>query len=66
MIKYLPQIFFGTLILITWIFSGFFLYPKIKDRISKKDWILLGLLCLAVVGALVYTYVQTNGTFVWR
>lgn len=66
MIKYLPQIITAAVVIVTWVVAGIFLYPKVKDRILKKDWILLALLCLAVIVALVYTYFQTNGTFIWR
>lgn len=41
-------------------------YLQAKGLIKKRDNLLIKIMLLLVVLALIYTYVQTDGTFIWR
>ena len=41
-------------------------YLQEKGLITKRDNLLIKIFLLLVVLALIYTYIQTDGTFVWR
>ena len=46
----------------------YFVKPYLQDKglISKRDINLIKIMFLLVIIALIYTYFQTDGTFVWR
>jgi hypothetical protein len=63
--RYLPYLIAAALIFCTWVLLGWFVYTKTKIRLTKREIYLLLLVLGLVIGALVFTYFQTGGTFRW-
>ena len=63
--RYLPYLIAAALIFCTWVFLGWFVYTKTKIRLNKREIYLLLLVLGLIIGALVFTYFETGGTFRW-
>jgi H+/Cl- antiporter ClcA len=63
--KYLPYLIGAVLIICSGFLLWWFTYTKTKFRLTKREIYLLLLILGLVMGALVFTYFQTGGTFRW-
>lgn len=69
MAKYSVIVLSLTIIFVGWIIIAKYAVKYMRQkgyRIKRLDIILLIALCGLVVLALIYTFIQTNGSFVWR
>lgn len=67
--KYLIVIFVTVLILISWIPITRFILKYLKKtgrEVDRRSFYLIIFLSMLVMLALIYTYLNTGGTFIWR
>ncbi|ABI81836.1 hypothetical protein Pcar_3409 [Syntrophotalea carbinolica DSM 2380] len=64
--KYSVSIIVTTIIFFSWAVTWRIFKEDIKRKISPRDQKLILLLFFFIIGALLYTYFATNGTFIWR